>query len=71
MTGPNWVSSSSVTPMTKLGILSLILFKSSSAISPTATTTETAIHLCPAAPKLAETAASADISKSASGKTII
>ena len=53
------------------GSRSLIAATSGSATSPTASTTETAMQRSPAEPYAAETAASAAMSMSASGSTIM
>src|SRR5436190_4956923 len=58
-------------PTFTLGIRSLIASISGCATPPTATTCEMAIHRSPAEPYAAETAASAAISMSASGSTIM
>jgi len=56
-------------PIRRLRVRSAILSTSSSAMSPTATTTETAMQRSPAEPYPAETALSAATSRSASGST--
>ena len=56
-------------PTFTLGRRSLIAATSGSATSPTATITEIAMHRSPAEPYPAETAASAAMSTSASGRT--
>ena len=56
-------------PIVSLGSLVAITATRSSAISPTATTTEIAMQRSPAEPYAADTAASAAMSMSASGST--
>ena len=58
-------------PTLTFGMRCLIASTSGSATSPTATSIETAMHRSPAEPYAAETAASAAISMSASGSTIM
>ncbi len=58
-------------PTFTFGIRALIASISGCATSPTATICETAMHRSPAEPYAADTAASAAISTSASGSTIM
>ena len=69
--GPISESGSMPSPTFTFGIRCLIAATSGSAASPTATTTETAMQRSPAEPYAAETAASAAMSMSASGSTIM
>ena len=69
--GPISDDGSIPSPTFTFGIRSLIASISGSATSPTATTCETAMQRSPAEPYAAETAASAAMSMSASGSTIM
>ena len=71
ISGPISVDASMPSPTLTLGIRCLIASTSGSATSPTATTIETAMQRSPAEPYAAETAASAAMSMSASGSTIM
>jgi len=71
ISGPISLPGSSPLPTFTFGSRSLIAPISGSATSPTATTTETAMQRSPAEPYAAEKAASAAISMSASGSTIM
>ena len=67
--GPISVSGRQPGPTFSFAMRSVILATSSSPIGSTATSTETAMQRSPAAPKPADTAASAARSRSASGRT--
>jgi hypothetical protein len=69
MSGPIWAPGSVPGPTMTAGMRAAIAPTSSSAMAPTATTTEIAMQRSPAEPYPAETAASAAAAMSASGST--
>jgi hypothetical protein len=71
MSGPISLDGSMPSPTFTFGMRSLIASISGSATEPTATSIDTAMQRSPAEPYAAETAASAAMSTSASGRTIM